>query len=55
MQYFICLIIIIFFGFKATVYAADPEKLREFYKSYDECLKELNLMACGYYTYRSDI
>jgi hypothetical protein len=46
---------IIFFGFKTILYAADPEKLKAFYKSYHECQKELNLSACEYYIYRSNI
>jgi len=43
------LIIIIFFGFKAIAYAADPEKLKAYYKTYDQCLEQLGLPECNYY------
>jgi len=42
---------IVFFGFKAIAYAADPEKLKAYYATYDQCLEKLGLSQCDYYIY----
>jgi len=37
-----------FLGLKMVAYAADPEKVKVFYKMYNECISELGLPKSEY-------